>query len=89
MEVLYILAKTVEIILYLLSSCMFLRVIMQFFPNTENIFFIMAATVAETYVLPFRMLCNRFGLFQNTPFDAPFMMAYLFLSAVQITLPIL
>ncbi len=88
--VLYIFAKAVEIFLGLVSTCMFLRVILQLFVNVEsNKLFLICAAISEIFVLPFRVIMNKLNILQNTPIDAPFMVAYLFIAVLQLFLPVI
>ena len=93
--VFYILAKVISLMLSAISLAMFARVIMQlvamltqFNPET-NKFFIFCFAVTEIFVTPFRYLCAKLNLFQGTPIDAPFFIAYLTISILQSFLPII
>ncbi len=89
-EILYILAKAVELFLGIVSMCMFLRVILQLFVDIEtNKLFFFVATVSEFFVLPFRYIMHKFNILQDTPLDMPFMVAYLFICLVELFLPVL
>ena len=85
----YIIAKVVSLMLSAISLAMFSRVIMQLISAIashdlqENKLFIFCYTVTEIFVTPFRYLCARFNLFQGTPIDAPFIIAYLTISLLQ------
>ena len=93
--VFYITAKVISLFLSAVSLAMFLRVIMQLvsmltsFKADENKFYIFCFALTEIFVTPFRFLCAKFNLFTNTPIDAPFFIAYLFISLLQSLLPIL
>lgn len=77
------------------SLAMFARVIMQLasaltsFKAESNKFYIFCFAVTEIFVTPFRYLCAKFNLFQGTPIDAPFFIAYLTISLLQGLLPII
>lgn len=93
--VFYIFAKVISLMLSAISLAMFARVIMQlvamltqFNPET-NKFFIFCFAVTEIFVTPFRYLCAKLNLFQGTPIDAPFFIAYLTISILQSFLPII
>ena len=86
----YILAKVVEIYLSVVSLAMLLRVILQFFVDVEeNKLFTLCVVVSETFVFPFRGIMSKFNLFNNTPLDMPFMIAYLALIAITTFLPVI
>ncbi len=89
-EILYILAKTIEMFLGIVSFCMFMRVILQLFVDAENNkLFLVCATVSEFFVLPFRYIMNKLNIMQDTPIDAPFMVAYLFIVVIELFLPVI
>lgn len=93
--VFYIFAKVISLMLSAVSLAMFARVIMQLiamltsFQPENNKFFIFCLAVTEIFVTPFRYLCEKFNLFTNTPIDAPFFIAYIFISLLQGLLPII
>ena len=70
------------------SLCMFMSIILQFFVDRENSksyrFF---AIVSEIFVYPFRVILAKFHLFEGTPIDMAFIIAYLALSLVNMMLP--
>ena len=91
----YIFAKVISLMLSVVSLTMFARVIMQligmltsFKPENSKLYLFCFA-VSEIFVTPFRFLCERFNLFTNTPIDAPFFIAYIFISILQGFLPII
>ena len=91
----YIIAKVISLIISAISLAMFSRVIMELVARMTshdiegNKFFVFCYTVTEIFVTPFRYLCARFNLFQGTPIDAPFFIAYLTISLLQGFLPII
>ena len=93
--VLYIIAKVISLMLGAISLAMFSRVIMELVSRMTsydiegNKIFIFCYTVTEMFVTPFRYLCARFNLFQGTPIDAPFFIAYITVALLQSFLPII
>lgn len=88
--VFYILAKVVSIFLSAVSFTMFLRMILSFFVNTEeNFLYTLCCYISEPFILPFRLLCAKFGIGQNSPIDIPFMAAYLGLVLISMFLPVI
>ncbi len=88
--ILYIFAKAVDIFLSVVSLCMFMRVILQLFVDVEhNKLFLICAAVSEIFVLPFRYIMYKLNILQDTPIDAPFMVAYLFIMVLGIFLPVI
>ena len=83
-------AKVVSIFLGAVSLAMLVRVILSLFVNTEeNIIYALCCYISEPFILPFRLLCSKLGIGQNTPFDIPFMMAYFGLSIISLLLPVI
>ena len=79
-----------DLFLGVISSCMFFRVILQLFGNLENnVFYRIVATVSEFFVFPFRVIMSKLNIMQNTPIDAPFFVAYIFVALVSAFLPII
>ncbi|MBR2930868.1 MAG: hypothetical protein IKC32_06530 [Clostridia bacterium] len=77
--VFYILAKSVEILLSLITFSMFMRVLLQFFVDvTESRLYAIALMISEPVVIPFRLLLAKLNVAQDTPIDIPFMLAYCF-----------
>ena len=88
--VLYILAKSIQILLSLISIAMLMRVLLQFFVDiSSNKFYALCVMLTEPVILPFRLLFAKLNFAQNTPLDIPFMVAYLALSAITLFLPII
>lgn len=88
--VFYIIAKSVEILLSLISLAMLLRVVLQFFVDVEeNRIYALCVYVSEPFILPFRVIMAKFNIGQNTPIDLPFFVAYISLSAISLFLPII
>ena len=91
----YIIAKVISLMLSAISLAMFARVIMQLISGItshdlqDNKIFIFCYTVTEIFVTPFRYLCAKFNLFQGTPIDAPFIIAYLTVAMLQSFLPVI
>ena len=89
-QVLYILAKTVELFLRGVSLCMFMTVILQFFVNPEESkVYRLFGTRSEFFVFPFRVIMTKLNLFQGTPIDMPFLFAYLTISLISMLMPMI
>ena len=86
--ILYIFAKTIKLFLSGVSLCMFMTVILQFFVDRDNSrayrFF---GTVSEVFVYPFRAVLAKLHLFEKTPIDMAFLVAYLSLALINMLLP--
>lgn len=89
MEFLMIFAKTVSLLLSVLSYAMFGRAILSFFPSMDdsrvNAFLI---TLTEPVIIPVRALLYKFNVGQNSPIDLSFSLTYLLIVIVQMFLPI-
>lgn len=93
--ILYITAKVISIMLSAISLAMFARMILQIvsmlteFDAEGSKLFIFCVAITELFVTPFRYICAKFNLFTATPIDAPFFIAYIFISLLQSFLPII
>lgn len=93
--VVYIIAKVISLLLSAISLAMSARVIMEIVARLTsydiegNRFFIFCYTVTEIFVTPVRYLCTRFNLFQGTPIDAPFFIAYISIALLQSFMPLI
>ncbi len=79
--VIYILVFTIQTLLGILEFAMLLRAILSLFILSEesplgNLLYY----ITEPVILPIRALCDRFGWFQDTPIDMPFLITNLLLS---------
>ena len=87
---LYILAKTVQIFLSLISFAMLMRVILQFFVDVnKSKFYALCLALTEPVILPFRMLFAKLHIAERTPIDVPFIVAYFAISIVTALLPLI
>lgn len=86
--VFYIVAKVVSIGISALSLAMFLRVILQFFVAEDNKFIIFCYAVTEPFIIPIRVIMEKLNVGQNSPIDIPFFVAYIFITILQMLLPI-
>ena len=86
--VFYIVAKVVSVGISALSLAMFLRVILQFFVADDNKFIIFCYAVTEPFIIPIRVIMEKLNVGQNSPIDIPFFVAYIFITILQMLLPI-
>ena len=89
MECLMIFAKTVSLLLSVLSYAMFGRAILSFFPSMDDSrvsAFLIALT--EPVIIPVRALLYKFNVGQNSPIDISFSLTYLLIVIVQMFLPL-
>ena len=87
---LYIIAKTIDILLNVVSTAMFVRVILSFFVNPEESrVYAFCCFITEPFIIPFRVILAKLGVGEGIPIDLPFMVAYFTLSFVMMFLPII
>ena len=74
-EIYYVLSTTVLLILSAAELAMLMRAILSWImPDGEGLLIDLIYMLTEPLILPYRKLFERFGWFQNSPFD----IAYLF-----------
>ena len=90
-EVFYVIAKTVEMGLGAIQLCMLLRMIMSIFVTEPegNSFFMLLVTATELIVMPIRVIFDKLGVGQSSPFDWPFFVGYFLLIIAQSLLPVI
>ena len=87
MVFLNILCATVSAGLRLLILFFLLRVVLDiFFMGEENRFSAFLFGVTEPFVLPFRVLFERLGWFQNIPLDVPFLVSSMIITILSLFL---
>lgn len=87
MAALYVIVQCVLIFIDVLSVAMFVRAILSWFTMGEQTRIgTFLYVVTEPIILPIRALCARFGWFQGTPLDMPFLLTMVMLSFVGIFL---
>lgn len=66
--------NTVLVLLSGINLCFLLRALLSLFgASEENRILLFAAYVTEPIIWPFRVLFERFGLFEDSPLDVPFL----------------
>lgn len=86
--IVYIIAKTVQVILSIASVAMLLRVILPFFVEPESSrVYILCALITEPFIVPVRVVMAKFGVGENSIIDWPFFVGYLLLSFLNTILP--
>lgn len=87
--ILYILMKTVSLLLSAMQLLMMLRAVISWLPVDEDsniVNFLYAMT--EPLIVPIRSLISRFEGLDDLPIDISFFIAFMLLSIVRILLPI-
>lgn len=79
--------STVELFLSALTLLMLARVILGLFlMEGESRIMLFLISMTEPVILPVRALCSRFGWFESIPIDIPFMITFILLSFLELTL---
>lgn len=87
---LYIFAKTVQVILSVVSFAMLVRMIIPFFTNPEESkLYTLAAYVSEPFIAPVRFLLYKLNIGQDSPFDWAFFATYLIIWLLELLLPVI
>ena len=89
MEIIYLVAKIIDILLGVVYFAMFLRAILSFFVSPENKLILLCVLITEPFVAPFRLLLEKLNIAQDIPIDISFMVAYLALFLIRLLLPII
>ncbi len=85
-----IFARTVAIILELVSISMLLRMILPFFLDAEESrFYALTYCISEPFVAPVRMILVKLNIGQNSPIDWAFFATYMIIWVLQTFLPVL
>lgn len=88
--VLYLFAKTVSIILEVVSIAMMVRMILSFFISSpENKLYMLSCFITEPFIIPVRILLERLNIGQDTPIDMAFFFTSIIIWLLQVFLPII
>lgn len=87
-EILFILAKTVSVVLDVVSIAMIARMILPFFvdPNESRAYAI-CFYVTEPFITPVRAVMVHFNIGQDSPIDWAFSITYLLIWLISCLLP--
>ncbi len=86
----YLLVRTLIVLIDFLEVAMFVRAILSWFdPTGEWKISVFLFAVTEPLILPLRRLCEKMNWFQRVPLDIPFMLTWLILMVVQVVLQVL
>ena len=87
---LYVIARTVQLLLGFLELAMFLRAILSWFiTDDENRLMLFLYAVTEPIILPIRALCSKIKALDESPLDVPFFITMLLLTLLNGLLPTL
>ncbi|MBO7196994.1 MAG: YggT family protein [Clostridia bacterium] len=87
-EIFYILAKTVSIVMEVVSFAMIIRMLLPFFvdPN-ESRLYVLAFFITEPFIIPVRAIMVRLNIGQDSPIDWAFSITYIILWLLSSLLP--
>ena len=87
-EILYIFAKTVSLVIDVVSITMLIQVVLQFFVDpTENRIYLLACFITEPFIAPVRAIMARLNILQDSPIDWAFFITSLLLGILSSLLP--
>lgn len=87
-EILYIFAKTVSVILGVVSVAMFLRMLMPFFVDPmESRAYAIACYFTEPFIAPVRAVMFKMNIGQDSPIDWAFSVSYIIILLLRNLLP--
>ena len=90
MGLLQFIATVISILLDLVMTTMMIRVLLSFFIDGEgNSFFAFIFFVTEIFVTPVRFILAKLHLFEDTPIDIAFTLAYILLALTRMMLPVI
>ena len=90
MSVIIIIAKTVSLLLSVITTAMFLRAICSFIPAlAESRFFALLLMITEPVIMPVRYLMYKFNIGQKLPIDLSFTITYFLLIFLEMLLPVI
>lgn len=87
-EILYILAKSVAIMLEVASFGMMIRMLLPFFVDpTESRIYVISCFITEPFVVPVRAIMERLNIGQDSPIDWAFSFTYIIIWMLGALLP--
>ena len=85
---LIIFARTVQILLSVVSLSMIIRMLLPIFTNPEgNRIYAVCCYISEPFIMPVRLLLAKLNIGQNSPFDWSFFITYILIWVLEIFLP--
>ncbi len=86
---LLIFARTVQVLLSVVSLAMIVRMLLPIFtePESSRIYAI-SCYISEPFILPVRFIMAKLNIGQNSPFDWSFFVTYLLIWLLEIFLPV-
>ena len=85
-QVIGFIIRLAQVLIGVVDIAMLVRVITSWLPNLDGDWLGIVYLFTEPIVAPIRAFFDRFGLFQNSPVDVPFLVAYLLVFVAQSSL---
>ncbi len=90
LSILYIFAKTVQIIISVVSFAMLLRAVLPIFIDAEGSrVFALCCLISEPFIAPVRFVMVKLNIGQGSPIDWSFFVTYLLLWILESFLPVI
>lgn len=90
MVFLEIFARTVSLILQVVSFSMLLRMLLPLFIDAEESrFYALTCYISEPFIAPIRLIMVKLNVGQNSPIDWAFFVTYFVLWILELILPVL
>lgn len=87
-EILYIIAKTISVILGVVSTAMFVRMILPWFTDPmESRIYSLTCLLTEPFIAPVRAFMFMLNVGQDSPIDWAFSITYILIWLLQNLLP--
>ncbi|MCQ2429958.1 MAG: YggT family protein [Clostridia bacterium] len=88
-QITYVLVRLIVLFIEVLLIAMLGRAVLSWFTMGEesalgNFLYL----ITEPVIVPFRLLCDRFGWFQGVPVDIPFLLTNLALAVISVILEV-
>ena len=88
--VLFIIAKSVQLLLFLVSLAMMIRALMPIFFDVEDSkIYVLACFISETLIAPVRLIMAKLNIGQNSPIDWAFFVTYIIVGILESILPVI
>ena len=89
-SIFYILAKTIQVVLDLVSFSMVIRMLLPIFFDAEgNKIYALSCVISEPFIAPVRFLMAKLNIGQGSPIDWSFFATYIILWVLSAFLPVI
>ena len=88
--VLFIIAKSVQLLLLLVSLAMMIRALMPIFFDVEDSkIYLLSCFISEPLIAPVRLIMVKLNIGQNSPIDWAFFVTYIIVGIIESMLPVI